>query len=312
MDELGFAESTINGKLTMRKRTMTYILCFLLLLSCGNVDRNKLLGNDYRLFQGTPAQELAEAVEDEDTENIRRIVQEQKVPVDYQETRFGQTLLMLAVQNEDYKSCKALLELGADPNKHDAYNGTSAMIYAADIEQYSDDNTDFLRLLLAYGGNPNDEEIGERREGNSIRQTPLMAACSGVYRVSPIEKVKVLVEAGADVNYINEYNVFPLREALIFDHYDVVLYLLRKGADYNRLIVDRAAYSKDGKKIYILDFLREELFPVDSKQYQQKMQVVDFLRDRGLDYRKVPIPDFIVKEAQKQYPETWQEYLEKY
>jgi len=141
----------------------------------------------------------------------------------------------------------------------------------------------------------------------------LLVACSDVNQfVSPIEKVKVLVESGANVNYKNEFNDFPLVEALMHKHFDVTLYLLQKGADYSQILFDRAEFSKGGKKIYIADFLREILLPLDSKEYQQKMVVVEFLRQKGIDYKKVPIPDFVVKEVKETYPQNWKEYLEKY
>jgi uncharacterized protein len=288
-----------------------------LIISCNNrdtiVDKSKLLGNDYRLFQGTPVWNLAKAVQDEDTDKIKKIVNEEKVNIDYQEAKFGETLLMVTMRNKQYNSCKTLLELGADPNKHDTCNGSTAMIEAAGVQRYRGDNTQFLKLMLAHGGNPNEEETGKRREGNTTRENPLLVACSDVDQsVSPLGKVKVLVKAGANVNYKNEFNNFPFREALILDHYDVVLYLLQNGANYNEMLFDRAAFEAGGKKVYIADLLRECLLPLDSKEYQQKMQIVDFLKQHGIDYRKVPIPDFVVKEAKETYPNNWQEYLEKY
>lgn len=298
-------------------RSLLFVFQLLLITSCNNrdtlVDKSTLLGKDYRLFQGTPAWNLAKAVQDEEVEEIRRIVNEEKVNVDYQENKYGKTLLMLTVMNRNYNSCQTLLELGSNPNLHDSNDGTSPMIYAAGIEDYVDDNTKFLKLLLKHGGNPNDEETGKRREGNTTRKNPLLYACSDVNQfVSPIEKVKVLVEAGANVNYKNEFNHFPLREALIYKHYDVVLYLLQKGADYSQVLFDRAKFSKGGKKIYIGDLLKEHLLPLDSKEYLQKMEVVEFLKQKGVDYRKIPIPDFVVKEAKETYPKNWKEYLEKY
>lgn len=298
-------------------KSLLYIIQLMLFISCSDrdtiVDKSTLLGKDYRLFQGTPVWNLAKAVQDEKVEEIKRIVREENVNVDYQESKYGKTLLMLTVMNRHYSSCQTLLELGANPNLHDCNDGTSPMIYAAGIEDYQDDNTKFLKLLLKHGGNPNDEETGKRREGNTTRKNPLSYACSDVNQfVSPIEKVKVLVEAGANVNYKNEFNQFPLREALMHRHYDVVLYLLQKEANYNEMLFDRSEFSKDGKKIFIADLLREHLLPLDSKEYQQKMKVVEFLKQKGIDYKKVPIPDFVVKEAKETYPKNWKEYLEKY
>ena len=154
----------------------------------------------------------------------------------------------------------------------------------------------------------NDEEVGERREGNTTRKNPLLLACSDVNQfISPIEKVKVLVEAGANVNYKNEFNATPLRAAVLKKHFDVVLYLIEKGADYKRVLSN-----VEGKDYYLWDELRFSLLPLDSKEYQQKMEVVEFLKQKGIDYRKVPIPEYSKSQAKKMYPDNWKEYLEKY
>lgn len=289
-----------------------YIIQIMLLISCNNSnspgDKDKLLGNDYRIFQHTPVWDLANAVQNEDIEKIKRIAQDPKVDIDYQEPQFGNTLLMLTVENQHYKSCQTLLDLGADPNKHNNYNGSTALIDAAGIENYKDDNTRFLKLLLAHGADPNQEEIGKRREGNTTRKNPLLVACSDVNQfVSPIEKVKVLIEAGANANYMNEYNMTPIRAALINSHFDVVLYLIKNGADYKKIIS-----TNDGKDYYLWDELRFILLPLDDEKYKQKMELVDFLKQQGIDYRTLPIPDYARSQAKKMYPHTWKEYLEKY
>ena len=268
-----------------------------------------LLGNDYRLFKNTPIWDLAKAVRDGNTSEIKKLVQFQKMEIDYQEPKFGSTLLMLTVLNEQYNSAKTLLENGANPNKHDTYTGISAMIYAAAIQNQNDDNTKFLKLMLSHGGNPNDEETGNRQIGNSTRKTPLLVACADVMQdVTPIEKVKLLVEAGADINHKNEYGATALQKALTEEHYDVILYLLQRGVDIGVPITEHP----DGKKSYLIGLMRYDAFPLDSKKYQDKMKVVEFLKQKGIDYRKLPIPDKVVRDAKILYPNNWQEYLDKY
>ncbi len=145
-------------------------------------------------------------------------------------------------------------------------------------------------------------------KGNFSRNTTLLNACGSPFEKSPIEKVKLLVEAGADINHQNEFKTTPLYEATLKEHYDVVLYLLQKGADYTIPIFDLP----DSKKVYLADQLRHDVFPLDSKKYKDKMLVVDFLKQKGIDYRKLPVPDKVVKDAKELYPQTWQDYLEKY
>lgn len=63
-----------------------------------------LLGNDYRLFKNTPVWELAQAVQNDNIKKIKEIVSKQDINLDYQEPRFGSTLLMLSIMNEQFKS----------------------------------------------------------------------------------------------------------------------------------------------------------------------------------------------------------------
>jgi len=292
-----------------------YIISFLLmtiLFSCSNrekvVDKDKLLGKDYRLFQATPAWSLAKAVWDEDLIQIQKLVKQKGNEVNYQEPKYGKTLLMLTILNEQYKSCEKLLELGADPNKHDRYDGSSAIIDAAAINGTSDDNTAFLNLLLKNGANPNDIEVGKRRNDNLGRATPLIKACSSINKiVSPLARVKILVEAGADINYIGEYYQSPLSCALLAENFDIIVYFLQR--DINCKI---PIFTRNEKIFYIQDVLREEVLPLDSKEYQQKLEIVKLLKQKGIDYKIVPIPDFIIKRVKKIYSKNWEDYLSKY
>lgn len=294
------------------RKTLVYIaiLCSLLFFACGqdNLSQDNLLGNDYRLFKNTPVWDLAQAVRDEKVDRIKELLNKKGVDVNYQESRYGSTLLMLSIINEQYSSFKALIEGGANVNVHDTYDGRSAIINAAAIQSDTANSANYLKLLLIHGANPNDEEVGERRIGNKQRKTPLVTACEDVISFkSPLSKVKVLVEAGANVNYKNEFNMTPLRAVVLCKHYDVLLYLINNGMDYKSVIS-----TNEGKNYYLWDKLRFSLLPLNSEKYKQKMAVVEFLKQQGIDYRKLPIPDYAKEQAQKMYPDTWKEYLEKY
>lgn len=291
-----------------------FLAFFLVMTSCDYIyDKTRLTGDDYRLFWETPLKKLAQAVSKEDTNRISKLLKEDKVDINLKEPKFGQTLLILTINNRDFNSCKKLLELGANPHIQNDYSGTSAIIEASKNTIEKDLSIKFLKLLLEYGANPSDIEKGERKEGNTTRKTPLINACGLTLNdESPLEKVKLLVESGADINYKNEYNQFALQNTLIFEHYDVAIYLLKKGANYNEIIFDRSKFSTDGKKIYITDLLRERLLPLNSLKYKQKMEIVDFLSQKGIDYRKTPIPSYVIKEVKVLYPDSWEAYLEKY
>lgn len=281
----------------------------LLLMSCNRetkVDKTKLLGNDYRLFQDTPIWVLAKAVEDNDVEKIKEEVVHNKVNINYQESRFGNSLLMLAITNSQYKTTEELLKLGANPNLKDFYRGTNAVIDAADNE-----DPKYLKLVLKYGGNANSLETAPGKEGNQARSTALNNAISSVDKYSR-KRVKLLVNAGADINYFNNgpevFTNLPLGDALLHDNMDALLFLLDKGANYNKIMYKMF----DNHDVYILEGLRKVLVDLNSEQHKAKIKAVQFLKNKGLDYKKEPIPDYIEKEVKKKYPNDWKEYLSKY
>ncbi len=42
------------------------------------------------------------------------------------------------------------------------------------------------------------------------------------------------------------------------------------------------------------------------------MELVAFLKSRGLDYDKEPIDDADIERMKNMYPENWQEYVKRY
>jgi ankyrin repeat protein len=260
-----------------------------------------MLGNDYDLFRNTPIADLAQAVGDQDSSKIEQLSKKLSDNINYQEPKFGQTLLIVSTQNENLLACKILLKNGANPNTHDSYDGTSAVIQISGTYD-SQNSEEILQLLLSYGANPNDVEVGDRREGNYQRNSPLLSAAG-----RSLKKVKILVAAGADINYVNEFGESALERALVLDKLDIVLYLIEGGANLNILMS-----KNDGKDFYISDKLRLKTYFLDSDEYRVKMKIVEILELRGLPYRSLPVPDFAIAQAKKMYPSSWEEYLRKY
>lgn len=279
------------------------IIIFLLLSSCREikVDKTKILASDYRVFQETPAWELAKAVDDNNTYKIKKILNKNPSIINYQEPIYGKTVLMQAIYHHDYDSFEQLLKLGANINLHDNVHGASAIIIACRYNA----GVKYIKKLLEYGANPNDIEIGDRRKGNSTRYTPLRGAA----RRGDIESVKILLRAGADVNYYDEFGSCALGEALIQEHYKVVLVLLEYGADFTHSI---GKYANDSL-MYPIEVMRRDLFTLGSEKHREKMAVVNFIKEYyNIDYFAQPIEDYILERIKKQYPNSWQEYIEKY
>lgn len=287
-----------------------YILLASIILSvvgCGKltrereVDKSKLRGYDYRLFQKTPAWELAKAVWDDDFKRINELTKKNKNLINYQDPKFGQTLLFLTMWHNQKETFKLLLSLGANPNIHDTYDGTSLIIEACKERL----NIEFVMILLRSGANPNDIEVGKRREGNSTRYTPLMAAAKS----GNIDLVELLVNKGAKLNYKNEFGQTAIGEAVILEKYDVILYLLRKGVDFKLPMYKTIP---EDKPVYIENALQNMLPELNSSEYKTKMLIVDFLKGKGVIYKRVPVPEYVLKQVKERYPNNWQEYLDKY
>lgn len=243
------------------------------------VIKSRLTGLDYRLFQQTPAWELAKAVQDGNCSKIKEIVRKDPKLINYQDSVYGSTLLMLTIKNNHFKSFKTLIEEGADVNIHDTFSGTSAVIVAS---EYS--SVRFAELLLSHGADVNDVEIGARKTGNWTRFTPLIAASYS----DNFSMVKYLISKGADINYQNEFHQSALSESILTNHYDIAYYLLQNGADYSRPVLYRPDYSKPielrdstdkGKPIYLKDILLQPHSDIVSKRKIKK--IVEFLLERG-------------------------------
>lgn len=279
------------------------------LISCSNqdkkVDKSKLTGYDYRLFQDTPAWTLAKAVKAGDISSIRKEVLTNKIDPDYQESRYGNTLLMLSIFNNNYTSTNALLEVGADPNLRDRHRGANAVIDAA-----KNSDPRYLELLLVNGGEPNVVENELSNDDDSPLQTALTSAIS-YSDPNSFEKVKLLIEAGADVNFPNDndHNTeLPIGIALKRDRMDIALFFLKIGADHEQVMYKMI----NGHDVYILEALRKSILELQSPEYQRKLEIVAFLKGKGLNYSEEPIPDYIFQEIKENYPKDWEEYARKY
>lgn len=143
----------------------------------------KLTGGDIRLWKDTEAWKLAKAVRANDTNKINRILAEGKVSIDYRDSTYGENLLSWAVWNNKIDMVHFLLSKGANPNLHDRFNGESPITLSC---KYFSPDAEILRLLLQYGGDPNDHVTHRDTVTYEYStQTPLYNASS-----TSLEKLK--------------------------------------------------------------------------------------------------------------------------
>lgn len=146
--------------------------------------------------------------------NWRKVAPEQKT-----------TPLISALLDRDLEHFKNLLNAGADPNDWDEY-GRNAVIVAAGIP----DSQHWLQDVLAHGGNPN------LIAPDSVKRVALLGGGLAPLHMAASQpnnelNVRLLVEAGADVNAATAYGMTPLGIAIDGRLFEVAAYLVRHGAN---------------------------------------------------------------------------------
>lgn len=241
------------------KRLISICLIAVLLSGCHSSNR-RLTGYNIKLWKGTPAWKLAKAVQGNDTSKVNRILGKGELSIDYREPTYGESLLCWAVLSNEIETVRFLLSKGANLNLHDYFNGespiTSSCDFGVDIE--------ILRLLLSYGGNPNDHATEE----DSITymrsdRTPLYCAAG-----SSLDKTKMLIEAGADVNMALVKGKTPLYHALVRNRFDVILYLLRE-CDVDP--TDTFVVTMKGDTLEFLDLLNDSRY-LETEENESNMR----------------------------------------
>ncbi len=148
----------------------------------------------------------------------------------------GQTPLMIVARSSNVDTARLLLKHGADVNATEQWKGQNAVIWAAAQSQPA-----MLALLLEAGGDPNSRSLINPRERQISQERRFqwrpaggMTALVYAAREGCLECVKLLVEAGADIDAGDAENVTPLLTAVINMRFDTARYLVEAGANVNK------------------------------------------------------------------------------
>lgn len=132
----------------------------------------------------------------------------------------GRTALLVATHANQIEAARALIEAGADVNAKDAIND-SPYLYAG-----ARGHLEILRMTLAHGA--------DLKSTNRYGGTALIPACERGH----VETVRTLIAAGIDVDYVNRLNWTALLEAIILGdggtrYIEIVKLLVDAGANVN-------------------------------------------------------------------------------
>ena len=218
------------------KKSLLILLSCLLFVKCDYREipvNKKDLGytaQDCRAFQGTPAWDLAKAVDDNDTSKIIKILKQKPDLIDYRDPVWGYTVLMQSIKNKHYEAFMTLLRLGADVQIHNMKYGSSAIHLAVETEDIR-----YVMEVLHCGARINDYGNGCIKIDDRIgwTETPLIIAVrDACHGEKDMTMVKYLVEHGANPNINLGYDRNALLEALSLGNFDVAIYLIEAGANY--------------------------------------------------------------------------------
>ena len=147
--------------------------------------------------------------------------------------RGGETALMTAARTGDAATIRALLVRGADPNVRDDFRGQTALMWAA-----ARNNAAAVHALAELGADIHAQTVTAERApgGNRLFYAPPptgFSALTFAARGGHLDALRVLLEAGADVNATLSDGQSALVVAVANANWQLADYMLDRGADPN-------------------------------------------------------------------------------
>lgn len=168
--------------------------------------------------RATPEQQLRDAAARGDAAQVSALLA-QGASIDARDAQ-GRTALLLATHHNRVQAARVLIDAGADVNAQDAIHD-SPYLYAG-----ARGHNEILRMTLAHGA--------DLRSTNRYGGTALIPAAERGH----VETVRLLIAAGVAVDHVNRLKWTALLEAIILGnggatHTEIVRLLVNAGADVN-------------------------------------------------------------------------------
>jgi ankyrin repeat protein len=173
----------------------------------------------------------------------------------------GETALMTASRTGNAETVKVLLAYGADPKAQESWRHETALMWAA-----AENHTDVVRALIGAGSDVNAKSVVwewpklKLRSGDLGVALPDGGLSTLMYaaRKGALEPARLLVEAGADLNYKEPQGYTALLIAILNGQYELASVLVDKGARIDdgalRLTVEVRDMDKSDKHPAPMDF----------------------------------------------------------
>ncbi len=216
-----------------------------------------LNSRDIRIFYYTDIEDLAIAVDRQDSASICKILNRHPELVNETDDVFGTTVLSYAVTQKKYRSMRILMKYGADPSQ--GYNDPVFISVMGQEDKVLDELLSVSRM---------------QNSGNllyTLNKTIRDTCCSRYY-----ERL-----ANLDIIRYDEEGAL-LGDAIYYNRYDFAIDLLQRGARFVNDYEFTTPYTSE--KRLLTDYLEDE-DPADSLQCQYKHQFISMLEERGI-YKK--------------------------
>jgi ankyrin repeat protein len=249
---------------------------------CQCQTKGYLPGFDFSLFRNTPAALLARAVESEDTASIHKYVLANTSLLNYQEEKFGNSLLALAVVNNKKLSVSSLLDLGADPNLINRY-GKSPFLCACAYQIELENPKEMLLKLLSHGADVNSTATDTTTDESGRRKNRPATALQLLCSFGTLETVKILVEHGASLVNYGKNDSAILSKATIAGNLEILKYLMiDKKAPIPDYVVIRQPGTRNARKMTITDILTESNFAAGAQNTEYLVpEILAYLKQQG-------------------------------
>jgi uncharacterized protein len=209
-------------------------------------------------FEDANVAALAEAASEDDVKRIDELI-EKGADVN----AVGKddcTPLLYSMTAGKTKGFERLLERGADPNRQ-VRPGDSAVRFAACRH-----DSDFLKIVLAHGGNPN-LRCGVAPGGRDGLPTPIFETIAAPNPTN----TAILVKAGANIEVRNCYGLTPVMAAAQIRAFEVMYVLLEAGADCR---------ATDSKQKSVTRYLLEAQVDDHQSDYAIRQKCIEFVRKK--------------------------------